>query len=224
MGNPPMISKAKLMSAIFIAAVVVWGMLNVNFLLEKAIDAGKIEIITVSDPSNHGLDTSEIKGSFKVYTPMLKHSIATIPSEGIGGACLVADLKPYNIPTIPTTPGWMCSKNSECQTDLSLNHPGWLGYCDAGTGKCWIKPGGDKFCNKSIMHPGVKKWEDGFTNTVPKSPHYFQVSTSDIDWRVVACLNKLGSTTENCGDPNNLDGKNKLQVFGEPTPVKYKPF
>jgi hypothetical protein len=193
--------------------------MNFNISLEKVIEAGKVETITVSDPSNHGLDTSEIKGSFRVYTPILKGK-TMISSEGIGGACLVANLNP-SYPDISTIPGRYCSKNSECQGGLTSL--GWHGYCDAGTGKCWVKPGGDKFCNKSNIPP-VTKWKDGITNTVPKSPHYFQASTSDIEWRVVACLNRLGSTTENCGDPNNLDGKNKLQVFGESAPVKYKPF
>lgn len=198
----------------------VWAVMNLNIRREKTIEAGDIVVSQVSN-------TSEIKGSFKVYTPWLKHN-NTILSKGTGGACLVANLNPIypGVPDISGVPRTRrCSLNSECQKGLET---GWFGYCDAGagTGICWVKPGGDEFCNKSNMPPEFPPpiiWQDGITNTVPKSTHYFQASTSNIHWRVVACLNGIDHTGESTTDCRT-GGSNRIEVFGSPTPVKYKPF
>jgi len=232
MGSPARSNKAALIGAVFIAAVVVWGILNVNFSREKAIDAGDIDVV-IGGLGSHGQPVPNfIRGSFMVSTPMIKRR--TIKSQGTGGACLVANLNILN-PGQPgmSTPGKIenpdtgtpkrpCLKNSDCQRFLN---PGWAGYCDEGTGICWVRPGtAEELCNRSIDYTPPKIWQDGFKNPTPKTPHHFPVlSPAPIEWRVLACLNKLGSTDRHCGDPVNLDGENKLQVFGKIKAVPYKP-
>jgi hypothetical protein len=222
---PPMISKAKLIGAILIAGGVVWLIMNLNISREKTIEAGDIVVSPVSNPS-------AIAGSFKVYTPLLKKN-NTIPSKGIGGACLVANLNPnypvsVDISGVPRSRS--CSLNSDCQG--GLNSLGWNGYCDGKTKICWVRPGPDtEFCNRSkdyapaIPLPG-KVWEDWVINPAPKDgPHPFQRSPSAFEWRVVACLNGIdpntGQSNTDCGTP---DGPNRVEVLGKVTPVNYKPF
>jgi hypothetical protein len=219
--------KAVLFAALIVAVVVgMW-----NYSGEKTIDAGDIELFV-------GPLSSEIKGSFTVSTPKVKRR--TIPSQGTGGACLVANLNPGK-PNMSGIPGGRCSKNSDCQQSLN---PGWAGYCDQGTGICWVRPGtAEQFCNLSrFVTPPTPPiiWEDGIKYPTPKL--YFQLrSPSAIDWRVVACLNQIDPATgkdsklHGCGAQigafevsNGLvtgygDGKLKLQVFGKTQSVNYGP-
>lgn len=210
---PPMISKAKLIGTTLIGAGVVWLIMNLNISREKTIEAGDIVVSPVSNPS-------AIAGSFRVYTPILKKN-NTILSEGIGGACLVANLNPIypgapDISGVPRTRH--CSLNSECQNGLKT---GWAGYCDGKAKICWVRPGPDtEFCNRSKDYVPGKVWEDWVINPAPKDgPHPFQRSPSAFEWRVVACLNGTGSA--DCGTP---DGPNRVEVLGKVTPVNYKPF
>src|SRR6266850_5144682 len=129
MGSPARSNKAALIGAVFIAAVVVWGILNVNFSREKAIDAGDIDVV-IGGLGSHGQPVPNfIRGSFMVSTPMIKRR--TIKSQGTGGACLVANLNILN-PGQPgmSTPGKIenpdtgtpkrpCLKNSDCQRFLN---------------------------------------------------------------------------------------------------------
>jgi hypothetical protein len=223
MSNPPLINKA-VIGTILIAAVVVLGIWNLNFPGEKTIRVGEIEV-AINTGAGQGLPrNSEIKGSFMVYTPILK--LGSIQSQGIGGACLVADLNQFGKPDMSGVTGGRCKKNSDCQVSRLERDAGWAGYCDGGTGICWIRPGGDEFCNRSkdYIHlpelpPPGKIWEDGIKNTIPKEPHYFQGLFPLINWRVVACLNETNST--DCGGD---DGIKRIEVFGKIKSVPYKPF
>lgn len=187
-----------------------------NFPAEKTIKAGEIEI------ENPTATSFAVKGSFTVSTPILR--FRTVPSQGTGGACLVADMN-----QLPSTATGKCLNNSECYQSLPDD---WAGYCEKETGKCWVRPGSQGlFCNVSGMYPPVppgKKWTDETKNPVPiSSPYSYQYSLSTTDWRVMACLNKKNAAgvdepLKGCADPT-YDGALKMQVFGATKPVNVRP-
>jgi hypothetical protein len=205
--------------AIVAAAVVWWGMWKWNYDGEKTIRAGEIEVV-FGGLGSHGQPLpNAIKGSFTLSTPMLK--LGTIRSQGTGGACLVANLNPYRVSGVQGG----CSKNSDCQGGLN----GWAGYCDGVTGICWIRPGGDEFCNKSNQYPGFppgKIWVDGVKNLTPKDgPHSFQeLSSAPVEWRVLACLNGIDPDTGKDTTDCKTGGPRRIEVFGKIKSVPYKPF
>lgn len=106
-----------------------------------------------------------------------------IPSDGLGGACLVFAAADLGYPQ-------MAAK--QCQTNAQCSTPGEsiYGYCDGGS--CWSRPKedptGSKTCNRPLaMTPGD-------LNPVPRQP----VDAAALGVkpgakvRVLACLNKRG--------------------------------
>ena len=220
-----------LIAVLVFVAVIIAG--RKSHWTPKTICADAIEF---TDPT--------LKGSFEISIG----GKGAIPSDGTGGACLVADLNPFHMPEIPHDPAWKCSANSDCGKGLP---PAWAGYgyCDEKEGTCWVRPGppNDKhLCNKSPEDP----WEVGIphaSNTEPfdLSANYswyavaadglvLRRSFSDIfpgpvRWRVVACLNTIhpdnGETTftnakgELTKGCKEIDSIYRLEVFGPPTTV-----
>ena len=198
---------------IFLSVLILVLSLMLNLSGEKTIHAGEITIDHFPVGQPHIGILSVIRGSFTIDTPVLKH--ATIPSQGTGGACLVADLNKFDKPDPSGIPPGGCSKNSDCQKVPT----GWSGYCDTEHKKCWVRPGeATDFCNRSKDYPTPKIWEDGIKNPTPPYSVSSFVSPGSpvlVEWRVAACLNQK--------DP--MTGQDKpgcaLEVFGKPTTGPY---
>lgn len=195
----------------------------------KTISAGEIDITPLSAGPLAGGRRAEIKGSFTISTvPPGQQNPDAIPSLGIGGACLVADLSRFTQLALPQS----CSSGTDCSNNLPA---GWSAYCDkeqAGgpaAGKCWIRPGTPaELCNRSLDYNPPKKWPDG-THQAPKNPYQLPAPATiplnpqdqaPVQWRVVACLSKAtpAGDTGGCGgsDPN----LRKL-IFGKAKLVPY---
>lgn len=204
--------------------VVVIAAIWVRILQGKTIRAGEVTLT----------GQNQIRGSFTVTTKqfLLSMGSVAIRSKGTGGACLVADLNRFSIPSIPPTPGWKCSQNSDCQEGLPDKGlpTAWAGYCDVDGGKkCWVRPSpqSSQFCNISHFHPPPpgKIW-DG-TNEATKDPNHLlpfvhgPYQGKPIDWRVVACLNHEDPDPKE-GKPGcaAVDSPMRMEVFGPITTVQ----
>lgn len=197
----------------------------------KTISAGEIDITALSAGPLAGGRRAEIGGSFTISTvPPGQQNSDAIPSLGIGGACLVADLSRFTQLNLPQS----CSSGADCSSNLPA---GWFAYCDTeqaggpAAGKCWIRPGTPaELCNRSVDYSPPKKWPDG-THQAPKNPYKLPAPTTiplnpqdqaPVQWRVVACLNKAnpdGSDSGGCGRPDGAAFR-KL-VFGKAKLVPY---
>lgn len=173
--------------------------------LYKTIDPGKVEYI-------YALEGPMIKGSFTVNPGSER-------SQGTGGACLVADMHDFGKPS--PIPEGGCADNYDCQRSLES---GWVGYCERTKRECWVRPGpAEQFCNRSADH-NFKPWDVGVKNPTPITPLKIpRLSRKSINWRVVACLNRIpeGKTVDSkdCG----TGGPDKVELFGDPIPVFYTP-
>jgi len=186
-----------------------------NYAGHKTIIAGKIEIEDGPPVGSAQVPlTVRMRASFTVYTPTLRFD--AIPSQGTGGACLVADLNP-DLPT--GVPPGGCTTNAQCGGSLPT---GWSGYCDKSQNKCWVRPGAPQgLCNRSIdVPPGAAPiiWQDGVKNPVPQNPPaILPLPGAETEWRVLACLNHFPPSVPPvaCGT--------HLEVFGTPKKTKVRP-
>lgn len=123
-----------------------------------------------------------------------------IPSEAMGGACLIADLNPFGTPR-----RGVCTTDEQCAASLSPGQRanGWYSYCvvefdritaqgKTPKGKCWTRPGPPpSYCTMATDSP----WKDGIDVRVPAkgvAPLYSPWSTgAEVRWRVRACLNGI---------------------------------
>ena len=163
-----------------------WG----PWIFGKKISAGAIELSPAINPH-------ELQGSFMISTSFSKDAI---PSNGTGGACLVADLNRFNFPTLSGGQSRKCTKNSDCLVGLPAR---WSGYCDVdGKRTCWVRPGpdNDDLCNKSPFVPWDEdvEHETGkipFDLSMPRYPELTPLESfsstypGPIRWRILACLN-----------------------------------
>ncbi len=193
----------------------------------KRIHAGTIEWSPASN-------SNTLQGSFKISS---SPSSNAIPSNGTGGACLIADLNRFGFPQMPPDQNGRCTKNSDCAMGLPAR---WSGYCDVEREKtCWVRPGPDNedLCNKSPFQP----WEEGVDHPVGKIPfdlsklRYPELTPSksfsttypgQVRWRVVACLNgkdlipdaESGQLLPPCAAKGATD-QQRMLVFGPPKTV-----
>lgn len=185
------------------------------------ISAGEIE----ANESN-----GAIRGSFtvKAQKPIVALlSQRTIRSDGIGGACLVADPEQlkyvFDLGAIRTVATTNCTKNADCNPTSPKLPDGWSGYCDAY--KCWVRPGSQMLlCRVSrlTVRPGIDynwKWTDGVVNSVPSPAARLEGSIGPMTWRVVACL-APASFSAACGTPGD---QGEVQVFGKSKSVFLNP-
>ena len=206
----------------------------------KTISAGDIVFTPVTPSAANSPAKAQIKGSFTIATvPPGQENADAIPSYGTGGACLVAEWEKFGL----QQPAGGCSTNQQCREKIpvdkrgSTDKPdGWYGYCDTDgkdgdDGKCWLKPGGKKLCDRSIDH-GMAPWGNG-PHEIPMNPYYVPAAPGStptasshtiresIDWRVVACLNGIkpnGDDSRDCGEGG---GSLKKQVFGKTKKVPH---
>ena len=210
---------------IFLSVLILVLSLMLNLSGEKTIRAGEIKInykTFIQPPEPLPIS---IEGSFTIDTPVLKH--ATIPSQGTGGACLVADLNAYGKPDMSGTTG-LCSVNSDCKSGLPAD---WVGYCGPEK-RCWVRPGKQAdLCNISKFYPILKIWEDGIRNPTPRMPYLVTLFAHSGDlvrvkWRVVACLNMKKQNGVDVSIPTeggcaSQDGTMRMEVFGKPADGYY---
>lgn len=183
----------------------------------------------------HGPGGYQLVGSFKVSS---SPSQKTIRSNGTGGACLVADLNRFEIPTM-SGQDRKCARNSDCNVGLPEK---WSGYCDVeGGNTCWVRPGPDsaELCNKSPFYTPPRVWEqdvDHPSNTTPfdlAKPRYPEEAPVEsfssaypgpVRWRVAACLNGVDPTTQQyyrgCGVIDTQYEEMRMEVLG---PIRTPP-
>lgn len=199
--------------------------------IDKKISAGSIEFSPEYSPAGH-----KLVGSFRIST---SSSTNAIPSNGTGGACLVADLNQFDIPRMSSGQDRKCTKNSDCNEGLRT---GWSGYCDAdGERTCWVRPGHGttELCNKSVDYAPPNVWEEDTkhpSNTTPfdlSKPRYpgkltqgkrtalesfSRAFPGPVRWRVVACLNGIDLKTQQyypgCKDIDVAHKEMRMEVFG----------
>ena len=167
---------------------------------------------------------SALQGKFK----MLKVGEADgIPSDGLGGACLVFAAADLGFPVMAANK--TCTTNLSCKTG-EIGNDGTAAsatYCDGKTHTCWAKPGangaGLALCNKGI----VMKPDD--LNVAPADPpagggpidaSKFKIKPG-AKVRVVACLQKIDAIKGpgGTGCPS-IDGKDRIEVMGPVATVK----
>lgn len=93
-------------------------------------------------------------------------------SDGVGGACLVADIAGLVSDEVVTSKGLnrgSCSTDDECNP-MAANQP-WIGYClpeASGEKRCWYKPTQNvgEMCERSKDHNGAA-WPIGQDIAVP---------------------------------------------------------
>lgn len=227
--GPPIVHDWRVYAGIAaaLAGVLVFALVSINHemvLAWRRIDAGAVE-----------LSGSKIKGPFWMES--------TFPTSGIissetGGACLFADLTRFNVPANAPRP---CQNHSQCAIQ---DGSGWDGFCDVdGTKICWVRPGGNEFCNKKPFEPRkigeiYHTFPDGTAPFDLSTPHYMvngqllpfteRFSTRGsppnqrkIDWRVLTCLNSKFDITNTSATPPCADGVegNELRVWGPITPL-----
>jgi hypothetical protein len=189
--------------------------------IDKKISAGAIECSPEYSPAGH-----KLVGSFRIST---SSSTNAIPSNGTGGACLVADLNRFGIPQMSAGQNRKCTKNSDCTVGLPAR---WSGYCDVdGERTCWVRPGpdNDDLCNKSpsipwsedVDHPAGKT---PFDLSIPRYPEHAPLESfsstypGPVRWRVVACLNGIDPKTQQyypgCKDIDVAHKEMRMEVFG----------
>src|SRR5258708_3526662 len=83
----------------------------------RKISAGAIKFSPAANPP-------KLQGSFRISTSPSRNAI---PSNGTGGACLVADLNRFGITQMSASQNRKCTKNSDCTGGLPAR---WSGYCD----------------------------------------------------------------------------------------------
>ncbi len=76
----------------------------------RKISAGAIKFSPATNPP-------KLQGSFRIST---SPSTNAIPSNGTGGACLVADLNQFDIPRMSSGQDRKCTKNSDCNEGLRV--------------------------------------------------------------------------------------------------------
>ena len=148
-------------------------------------------------------EIGSVGGNFQ----MLKVSAANgIPSDGVGGACLVFAAADLGFPQMAAK---SCTKHEDCTIGETGNDgmAASAAYCDGKTHSCWAKPkaanAGNALCNRPItMTPTV-------LNAVPKQPvdvRTFKVKPG-AKVRVVACLNKsdIDVTKTGCASTTPTD-------------------
>jgi len=195
----------------------------------RKISAGAIKFSAATNPP-------KLQGSFRISTSPSRNAI---PSNGIGGACLVADLNQFDIPRMSSGQDRKCTKNSDCNEGLRT---GWSGYCDAdGERTCWVRPGHGttELCNKSVDYAPPNVWEEDTkhpSNTTPfdlSKPRYpgkltqgkrnalesfSRAFPGPVRWRVVACLNGIDLKTQQyypgCKDIDVAHKEMRMEVFG----------
>ena len=227
---PAMSTRRVILLSAFAAALALgliawtWG----PWILGKKISAGAIELSPAINPHL-------LQGSFMISTSFSK---AAIPSNGTGGACLVADLNRFDFPALSGGQNRKCTKNSDCMAGLPAR---WSGYCDVDRERiCWVRPGPDSndLCNKSPFEPW-KEDVDHPAGTMPldlSKPRYPGLAPLEsfsstypgpVRWRILACLNgkdlawdpESGENKPACAAKDASDQKRRL-VFG---PIRVVP-
>jgi len=247
MADPMNLLPSPMRSFAWRSIVVVFGvslvtvMATVSYLSadfpKKTISAGRIEWTPVTPSAANSPAEARIKGSFTISSiPPGQENAEAIPSNGTGGACLVAEWGRFGLGDAPS-----CSKNSDCMNalppdkrgDIPTNTIKWFGYCHEGEGKCWLRPGGVELCNRSPDYDPLRRWDDGTYDT-PKETYYVPappgsgsgrpvhtVYPRPITWRVVACLNQIDPATGNDSKGCGAGGPLRKQVFGTPKRVPH---
>jgi len=217
-----------LLSAFAAAAAVGFGAWTWGpWVTGKMISAGVIEPSPANNPQT-------LQGSFKISTSPSRNAI---PSNGTGGACLVADLNRFGIPQMSAGQNRKCTKNSDCRVGLPAR---WSGYCDVDAERtCWVRPGPDKddLCNKSsipwsedVDHPAGKT---PFDLAIPRYPEHAPLESfsstypGPLRWRVLACLNGKDLVEDPPGSGNyvpacrakSASDRQRMEVFGPPRTV-----
>ena len=193
----------------------------------KKISAGTVEFSPTIGPHR-------LQGSFKVSTSSSKNAIL---SKGTGGACLLADLNHFCIPTMSAAKNRKCATNSDCTAGLPAK---WSGYCHEEA--CWVRPGPDTdLCNKSPFVPWAEDVDhpappDPFDLSVARYPEptrlesFSRVYPGPVKWRVVACLNGIDPVKDSVSGElkpacaaNGATDLQRMLVFGPPREVHPDP-
>lgn len=142
--------------------------------------AGVQQFFTVRAGAVNNARLDSLSGTFQLQRTGPPQGI---PSDGLGGACLVFPAADLGYPQMAAK---QCQANSDCST------PGenLIGYCNEGS--CWSRPKNDptgsKTCNRPVaMTPGT-------LNPVPRQPVDAGALAvkAGAKVRVLACLNKRG--------------------------------
>lgn len=168
---------------------------------------GADEYYTVRAGPVPNANANSLSGTFQLHKASAQNGI---PSERKGGACLVFDAAGLGLTKMAAIKN--CKLNNDCKTDESYGAQ----YCDAQTKSCWAKPAGP--INAGLCLKGVIL-DVNAVNAVPPQPldlaTYGVVLKPEAKVRVVACLNKTGTTA--CG---LVDSNDRIEVFGPEATVK----
>ena len=167
---------------------------------------GADEYYTVRAGPVPNANANSLSGTFQLHKASAQNGIL---SERKGGACLVFDAAGLGLTKMAAIKN--CTLNKHCETD----EPYSAQYCDAQTNSCWAKPAGP--INGALCLKG--KLDVNAVNAVPPQPlnlaTYGLALKPDAKVRVVACLNKAGTT--GCGQ---VDSNDRIQVFGPEATIK----
>ena len=168
---------------------------------------GAEEYYTVRAGPVPNANANSLSGTFQLHKASAQTGIL---SERKGGACLVFDAAGLGLTKMAAIKN--CTLNSDCKTDERYGAQ----YCDAQTKTCWAKPTGP--INPALCLKGVVL-DVNAVNAVPPQPvdpAQFGVALKpEAKVRVVACLNKAGTT--GCGQ---VDSNDRIEVFGPEATIK----
>ena len=162
-------------------------------------DLKKIEALNLSYVSSPGQPpTRTISGRFEIRAPRYGESYIT--SNGIGGACLLAQV---------SVSSQTCTRDHECDITQTPSGNTWIGYCL--NQQCWVKPS-DNYCLVAQL--------EGLHSISPTDPAEVYTYLANqpggaqpVNWAVFACLN--GNAGRTCGGiPGTM-----MTDLGEPMAV-----
>ena len=152
-------------------------------------------------------------GSLSGWFKMLKAPAQGIPSDRLGGACLVFAAADLGFTKMAAK---SCTKNSDCYTGEGES----AGYCDGKTHACWAKPStfdaANALCDKGKVFPL------NVQNPIPVTPiDASKWVKPGAKVRVTACINKKGFVPgpNGTGCPTK-DGTDRIEELGPIATVK----
>jgi len=150
-----------------------------------------------------------VNGSFRIT----EVQPAGIPSERLGGACIVFAAKDLSFHDMARK---KCVRNSDCVTPGEAEKGV---YCHKPTNTCWAKPVGDAadqaLCERSKDFPRPKNWDvnkDHPISANPVSLRPFGIEKG-ARARVVACLGRAYVDPAQSGCAS-MDGPDRIEAMG----------
>ena len=172
--------------------------------------------MTLSEPTLDA-DGKQIRATFR-----LENSVFGYRGNGMGGACLIADIAGLVTPEVATEKGIFkgtCTTEAQCNIG---NPQKWHGYCladERNVRRCWYKPVihpdpdpkkiDSELCNKSPFNPNPI-WALGVDHNVPfrngfDVPAFYAAYTNGqpAKWRLAGLLRgtQPGTLSTSYGDP-----------------------